>query len=58
MIELMPLLMFLLVCAVLMMGYPVALSLAGTALAFAMFGSYFEIMDPTMLRALPNRLFG
>jgi len=58
MIEYMPLLMFLVVCLVLMFGYPVALSLAGTALVFAFFGSYFEIMDSGLLRALPNRLFG
>ena len=58
MIEFIPLLMFLVVCIVLMFGYPVAISLAGTALIFAFFGSYFEIMDATMLRALPNRLFG
>ena len=32
------LLLFLTVCLVLMAGYPVALSLAGTALAFALLG--------------------
>lgn len=58
MIELIPLLMFLVVCIVLMFGYPVALSLAGTALLFAFGGNYFEIMDASLLRALPNRLFG
>jgi len=58
MIEMMPLLMFLVVCIVLMLGFPVALSLAGTALIFAFFGSHFEIMDASILRALPNRLFG
>ncbi|MCP3675903.1 MAG: TRAP transporter large permease subunit [Gammaproteobacteria bacterium] len=58
MIEFMPLLMFLIVCIVLMLGYPVALSLAGTALIFAFFGSYFEIMDVGILSALPNRMFG
>jgi len=58
MIELMPLFMFLVVCIILMFGYPVALSLAGTALIFAFLGSHFEIMDAVLLRALPNRLFG
>ncbi|MCP4272098.1 MAG: TRAP transporter large permease subunit [Gammaproteobacteria bacterium] len=58
MIELMPLFMFLIVCIILMFGYPVALSLAGTALIFAFLGSYYEIMDAVLLRALPNRLFG
>ena len=58
MIELMPLLMFLVVCIILMFGYPVALSLAGTALIFAFLGAQFEIMDAVLLRALPSRLFG
>mgnify|MGYP002633948890 CR=1 FL=1 len=58
MIELIPLLMFIVVCIVLMFGYPVALSLAGTALIFAFFGSYFEIIDISLLHALPHRLFG
>ncbi len=48
MIELIPLLMFLVVCIILMFGYPVALSLAGTALIFAFVGSYFEIMDAVL----------
>ena len=39
MIEFIPLIMFVVVCAVLMLGYPVALSLAGTALLFAGMGS-------------------
>ena len=51
MIEYMPLLMFLIVCLVLMLGYPVALSLAGTALVFAFVGSHFEIIDASMMRA-------
>jgi tripartite ATP-independent transporter DctM subunit len=58
MVEYIPLIMFLVVCIVLMFGYPVALSLAGTALLFALFGSYFEIMDVSLLRAMPNRMFG
>jgi TRAP-type mannitol/chloroaromatic compound transport system permease large subunit len=35
MVEFVPLLMFLAVCLLLMFGYPVAFTLAGTALAFA-----------------------
>jgi tripartite ATP-independent transporter DctM subunit len=56
--ELMPLLMFLGVGAVLLAGYPVALSLGGTALAFAFIGEAFELFDPAFLEALPNRLYG
>ena len=50
--------MFLAVCFVLMAGYPVALSLAGTALIFAIMGSVVGHFDMAFLMALPNRLFG
>jgi tripartite ATP-independent transporter DctM subunit len=55
---LIPLLMFLAVGAVLLLGYPVAFSLGGTALAFAWVGAYFGWFDDAFLEALPNRLFG
>jgi len=50
--------MFGAVFIVLLMGYPVAISLAGTALAFAFAGNYFGTFDDAFLEALPNRLFG
>ena len=56
--ELMPLLLFLTVGAVLLMGYPVALTLGGTALGFALIGQAFGMFDPAFLEALPNRLYG
>ena len=58
MVEFVPLLMFLATCVVLLAGYPVALSLAGTALVFASFGMLFGHFDSAYLQALPNRLFG
>lgn len=58
MIELIPLIMFLAVCLVLVMGYPVAFSLAGTALIFALLGTAAGVFDLAFLQALPNRLFG
>ncbi|MAA55513.1 MAG: C4-dicarboxylate ABC transporter [Porticoccaceae bacterium] len=58
MVEFLPLLMFLATCVVLLAGYPVALSLAGTALVFAGFGMLFGHFDSAYLQALPNRLFG
>jgi tripartite ATP-independent transporter DctM subunit len=58
MVEFIPLLMFLVVCLVLMAGYPVALSLAGTALIFALVGFATGTFDMAFLHALPNRLFG
>ncbi len=50
--------MFGCVCGVLMLGYPVAYSLAGTALVFAGGGILFGHFDPAFLNALPGRLFG
>ena len=58
MVELIPLIMFLVVCLVLMAGYPVALSLSGTALIFAAVGYATGHFDMAFLQALPNRLFG
>jgi tripartite ATP-independent transporter DctM subunit len=52
------LLLFLTVCVVLMAGYPVAFSLAGTALGFALLGQLAGSFDPAFLAALPNRLYG
>ncbi|WP_237059739.1 TRAP transporter large permease [Microbulbifer sediminum] len=58
MIELVPLLMFLAVCAALMFGYPVAFTLGGTALLAAGLGIVAGAFDPELLRAFPDRLFG
>ncbi len=58
MAEYLPLFMFLVVCLVLLLGYPVAFSLAGTALAFAWIGSLSGHFDAVFLQALPNRLYG
>ncbi len=58
MAELMPLLMFLVVGLVLLSGYPVAFSLGGTALAFALLGHLTGTFDDAFLSAAPNRLYG
>lgn len=58
MVELIPLFMFLMVCLVLLLGYPVAFSLAGTGLIFAGAGIATGHFDPAFLHALPSRLFG
>jgi tripartite ATP-independent transporter DctM subunit len=50
--------MFLTVCGALMLGYPVAFTLAGTALLFAAGGILLGNFDPSFLGALPGRLFG
>src|SRR5581483_11610762 len=46
------------VCALLLVGYPVALTLAGVALIFAAIGTASGIMDFSLLGALPERIFG
>ena len=56
--EYISLLMFLAVCLVLLLGYPVAYSLAGTALIFAGAGAFFGVFDTSFLQAVPSRLFG
>ncbi|WP_058558013.1 TRAP transporter large permease subunit [Thiohalocapsa sp. ML1] len=58
MAELMPLLLFLAVGGVLLLGYPVALSLGGTALVFAFVGEWFGLFDHAFITALPNRIYG
>lgn len=50
--------LFVCVFLLLLSGYPVAFTLAGTALLFAGIGSYLDIFDSAFLEALPNRLFG
>jgi tripartite ATP-independent transporter DctM subunit len=50
--------MFLAVCLLLMLGYTVAFTLAGTALAFATGGVLAGLFDPGFLSALPGRIFG
>ena len=56
--ELMPFIMFFAVCAVLMVGYPVAFTLSGVALVFGLIGTLTGQFDTAFLEALPNRLFG
>ncbi len=53
-----PLLMFAVVFAFLLSGYPVAITLAGVALMFAGIGALFGAFNPADLGFLPGRLFG
>ena len=46
------------VCALLLVGYPVALTLAGVSLGFAGIGAASGIMNLALLGALPARIFG
>ncbi|MEZ5553728.1 MAG: TRAP transporter large permease subunit [Pseudomonadales bacterium] len=56
--ELIPLLLFAAVFAVLLLGYNVALTLAGVSLLFAFAGVALGSFNPTDFGFIPNRLFG
>ncbi len=50
--------LFAAVFVLLLIGYPVAFTLAGTALMFTVIGEMTGTFDPAFLEALPNRLYG
>ncbi|MBT8422341.1 MAG: TRAP transporter large permease subunit, partial [Gammaproteobacteria bacterium] len=50
--------MFAAVVVILLAGYPVAFTLAGTALAFAAIGIAGGFFDAVFLETMPNRIFG
>jgi tripartite ATP-independent transporter DctM subunit len=56
--EILSLLMFATTCGVLLLGYPVAFSLAGTAFGFALLGNLLGDFDLRLLGSLPPRYFG
>jgi tripartite ATP-independent transporter DctM subunit len=51
-------LLFFFVILVLLTGYPVAFTLGGTSLIFALLGILSGYLDIAFLQALPNRLYG
>lgn len=56
--EILSLIMFATVCGVLLLGFPVAFSLAGTALIFAFIGDAFGVFDMRLMGGLASRFFG
>ncbi len=56
--EILSLVMFAVTCIVLIMGFPVAFTLAGTSLVFACIGWWLGIFDFRLLGGLPSRYFG
>ncbi len=56
--EWLALLMFICVCIVLLTGYPVAFTLAGIGILFAMIGVQMELIHPAILKNAGSRLFG
>lgn len=53
-----PLLLFIAILGALMLGYPVAFTLAGVSLLAAGVGGLFGVFDTAFLNAFPNRVFG
>ena len=58
MIDLLPLVLFVVVCLFLMAGYPVALTMAGVSLLFAGLGNLAGVFDPAFITVIPNRIYG
>lgn len=56
--EILALVLFVLICAALLLGYPVALTLAGVSLLCAGVGVATGTFDSSYLHALPSRLYG
>ena len=56
--EVLAIVMVVAVCALLLAGYPVALTLAGVSLGFAVAGAAADVMNLALLGALPERIFG
>jgi tripartite ATP-independent transporter DctM subunit len=52
------LVMFIAVVGILLMGFPVAFTLAGTALLFALGGAIVGVFDTSFLATMPSRIFG
>ena len=56
--EIIPILLIVLICAALLLGYPVAFTLAGTSILFALLGITMDFFDPNLFKTLPMRIFG
>lgn len=56
--EIIPVLLIALICMALLVGYPVAFTLAGTSILFALLGIIFGFFDANLFKTLPMRIFG
>ncbi len=56
--EIIPLLLLLLICSALLLGYPVAFTLGGVSIIFALICMPFGIFDSTIFKSIPIRIFG
>ncbi len=56
--EIIPILLIAIICMALLAGYPVAFTLAGTSILFALLGIIFGFFDANLFKTLPMRIFG
>jgi len=56
--EIIPLLLLVLICLTLLFGYPVAFTLSGVSILFALICIPFGIFDESILKSIPLRIFG
>ena len=56
--EIIPLILIILICATLLLGYPVAFTLSGVSLLFALACIPFGIFDASIFKSIPIRIFG
>ena len=56
--EIIPLLLLVLICLALLFGYPVAFTLSGVSILFALICIPFGLFDESILKSIPLRIFG
>lgn len=56
--EIIPLILIILICATLLLGYPVAFTLSGVSLLFALACIPFGVFDAAIFKSIPIRIFG
>jgi tripartite ATP-independent transporter DctM subunit len=56
--EIIPLLLIALICSALILGYPVAFTLAGVSILYAFLGIQFGFFEENLLKNIPIRIFG
>src|SRR6056300_923231 len=56
--EIIPLLLLVLICLALLFGYPVAFTLSGVSILFALICMPLGLFDESILKSIPIRIFG
>ena len=56
--EIIPLVLIIVICGSLLLGYPVAFTLGGVSLIFALICIPFGVFDPSIFKSIPIRIFG